>query len=421
MRRWDPLNELQLSVLSKIAEGIDLSDHEGAKYRRSAYALRDRGLVTAGRKQGKWQSRITDAGRFYLEHGHHPDRPSGGKASKGREHPAEAERKRARASRSVSSDDAAKLIADLNAGGGVLHLESPDMETRARYRRAIDRAKRHNLVPEGKSLKYTGRSAGDLVMCLVDPANGGETEWNKIRTTTGSTHTGTTAILEELRRDPSPLRVSEALRPRALTVIESLGKVLSRKGYRLILAKRRNGTTLFVTVDGHQYDLTVVEEREQVEKKPSDTRLRKRSHNRYLLPRPVYELRWTGRLQLMISPQEHADSTDWGDKGRRRLENQVRDLVPELEHRSKAVDEARLARERQLREWEEQERRRRLHEQAQWEKAMADATEHAIAARRSAVFREALESWNTVNEIRDFPLCQAQVGHQGITFTNWHK
>ncbi|MFV2195455.1 hypothetical protein [Nocardiopsis sp. LOL_012] len=314
MRRWDPLNELQLSVLSKIAEGVDLSDHEGVKYRRSAYALRDRGLVTAGRKQGKWQARVTDAGRFYLEHGHHPDRPSDGKGAKERERPAEAERKKARASRSASSDDAAKLIADLNAGGGVLHIENPDMETRARYRRAIDRAKRHNLVPEGKSLKYTGRSTGDLVVCLVDPANGGETEWNKIRTTTGSTYTGTTAILEELRRDPSPLEVSEALRPRALVVVESLGKVLSRKGYRLVLAKRRNGTTLFVTVKGHQYDLTVTEERERVEK-PSDTRIRKRSHNRYLLPRPVYELRWTGRLQLMVSPAGHADSTDWGDKG----------------------------------------------------------------------------------------------------------
>ncbi|WP_160049952.1 hypothetical protein [Nocardiopsis sp. FR4] len=404
MRRWDPLNELQLSVLSKIAEGVDLSSREGAKYRRSAYALRDRGLVTAGRKQGRWQAHVTDAGRFYLKHGHHPDRPSDEESPKKRERPAEVERKRARASRSTPSDDAAKLIADLNAAGGVLRFESPDGETRAHYRRVIDRAKRYSLVPEGTSLRYTGRSAGDLVVCLIDPANGGETEWNKIRTTTGSTHTGTAAALEELRRDPSSLKVSEALLPRALTVVESLGKAMSRKGYRLVLAKRRSGTTLFVTVNGHQYDLTVAEERERVGKH-SDTRLRPRSLNRYLVPRPAYELRWTGRLTLVISPEGYADSTDWSDKGRRRLENQVRDVVPELEHRSKAADEARLARERQLKEWEEQERRRRLREQAEWEEAMADATEHAIAARRSVVFREALEAWNTVNEIRGF--CRA--------------
>ncbi|MEU0489777.1 hypothetical protein ABZ249_11135 [Nocardiopsis sp. NPDC006139] len=404
MRRWDPLNELQLSVLSKIAEGVDLGGQEGARYRRSAYALRDRGLVTAGKKQGKWQARLTDAGRFYLEHGHHPDRPSPGSDAKERERPARTTPENALTSRPASSNDAAKLIADLNAGGGVLRVESPDLETRARYRRAIDRAKRYDLVPEGRSLRYIGRSTGDLVICLIDPANGGETEWNKIRITNGSTYTGMTAIIEELRRDPSPLGVSEALRPRALTVIESLGKALNRKGYRLILAKRRRGTTLFTMVGGHQYDLAVVEERERLEK-PSDTRLRNRSGNHYLLPRPVYELRWTGRLQLTISPQRHAETTDWSDQGRRRLENRVRDVVPELEHRSKAADEAKAAHERQLQEWREQEERRKAQERADWEEAMAGAVEQAVAARRSMLFREALESWHTVNEIRSF--CKA--------------
>ena len=37
------------------------------------YALRNRGLVTMVKQHGAWVAHVTDAGRFYLEHGKHPD------------------------------------------------------------------------------------------------------------------------------------------------------------------------------------------------------------------------------------------------------------------------------------------------------------------------------------------------------------
>ncbi len=41
----------------------------------TARALKSRGLITMPKRGGKWQAAITDDGGFYLEHGHHPDRP----------------------------------------------------------------------------------------------------------------------------------------------------------------------------------------------------------------------------------------------------------------------------------------------------------------------------------------------------------
>ncbi|MGI5180135.1 hypothetical protein ACQEVZ_27795 [Dactylosporangium sp. CA-152071] len=87
MQRWDPLNDRQLRLLQRIAAGDDLSGPDGVSDRRSGRALHDRGLLRVTRKGGTWQAHPTDAGRFYLEHGHHPDHPehhelSGGSAPK---------------------------------------------------------------------------------------------------------------------------------------------------------------------------------------------------------------------------------------------------------------------------------------------------------------------------------------------------
>ena len=51
--------------------------------RRSTYALRDRGLVTVSRRGGGWRAEVTEAGRFYLQHGHHPDHPAHGRTAAG--------------------------------------------------------------------------------------------------------------------------------------------------------------------------------------------------------------------------------------------------------------------------------------------------------------------------------------------------
>src|SRR6266508_2789908 len=80
MRKWQSLNPRQLEVLRRVSSGEDLSGDSAAKV--SAGALHDRGLVVVNRRGGGWRAAITDAGRFYLEHGRHPDRPDSANSAK---------------------------------------------------------------------------------------------------------------------------------------------------------------------------------------------------------------------------------------------------------------------------------------------------------------------------------------------------
>jgi hypothetical protein len=76
MHPWSRLNDRQLALLTRIGGGTDPVTSDSPELAVTARALRDRGLVTMPRKKGRWQAEITAAGRFYLERGHHPDRPA---------------------------------------------------------------------------------------------------------------------------------------------------------------------------------------------------------------------------------------------------------------------------------------------------------------------------------------------------------
>lgn len=54
--------------------GDDL-DVSGEGLATTLYALRDRRLIDARRRKGQWSISITEAGRYYLLHRHHPARP----------------------------------------------------------------------------------------------------------------------------------------------------------------------------------------------------------------------------------------------------------------------------------------------------------------------------------------------------------
>jgi hypothetical protein len=66
------LNDRQLRVLRWVADGYPADGMTDEFFKRSAASLQDRRLVVVSRRRGSWQAEVTDAGRFYLEHGHHP-------------------------------------------------------------------------------------------------------------------------------------------------------------------------------------------------------------------------------------------------------------------------------------------------------------------------------------------------------------
>ncbi len=75
VRLTDPLNDTQVAVLKWIADGCSEGVMHGFSYKTTAKALQDRRLVSVSRKRGAWQAQITEAGRFYLQHGRHPGPP----------------------------------------------------------------------------------------------------------------------------------------------------------------------------------------------------------------------------------------------------------------------------------------------------------------------------------------------------------
>lgn len=73
--RRGPLNAKQAHVLQWIADGCPAGAMEGFAYKHSARALQDRHLVSVTRKRGVWRAEITEAGRYYLDHGTYPHTP----------------------------------------------------------------------------------------------------------------------------------------------------------------------------------------------------------------------------------------------------------------------------------------------------------------------------------------------------------
>ena len=125
--------------------------------------------MTVSRRDG-WRTTITDAGRYYLEHGHHPDRlvrvghvgtsderrgeagdehaSSGSETANGRRPPPRATAAITAKRRKV----AAELVATLQRDGELVHADA-SREQRDDTRKVVDFAKRNGLVPAGQRIE----------------------------------------------------------------------------------------------------------------------------------------------------------------------------------------------------------------------------------------------------------------------------
>jgi hypothetical protein len=153
------LNDRQLYLLRRIADGVEPVTSREYHLAISVYALRDRGLVTTTRTGGgAWIASITDEGRYYLAHGHY--RADAAVTVTDRSKSIEPNRKPPR----ISGDN---LIQRLVAAGGSLHIPNPEPAVRAAWRRAIHAVANGGNLPAGMRLWHTGRDKGDLVVRLV--------------------------------------------------------------------------------------------------------------------------------------------------------------------------------------------------------------------------------------------------------------
>lgn len=401
VQRWAKLNDRQLTVLRQIGDGHEPVTAKTPELANTVYALRGRGLVTTPRKDGIWHAEITDAGRFYLQHGHHPDMPTPDDAGQ----VAVAHQRRSPEPRHAPGRSPIQLAKDLikrlQDNDGSLQIETPDDETRASYRRAIHAAKQHGLVPAGFHLRHTGRNAGDLIIQLVDDAHPDETDWNRVRLGARDKVTDAGALVEMLRENPEVLPVSEALMPRALELIRSLAEQARSRGHKLAMSKKRKSRGLHVQVRKRQYAIAIKEEYEQV---PREAPPEGRRRQRYAWERvPIkYESAPSGRLRVELSQSRDEQRDHWTDTARTQVESKVREIIKEIEHRADADDQAALEFKRQQEQWRVEEERREAAERASWEKAMAQARTRALADHRNKTFADALDAWAEADEIREF-------------------
>lgn len=397
VQRWSALNERQLGVLRRIGEGKDPVGSGNPELATTVYALRNRGLVVTPRRDGGWCAEITDAGRFYLEHGHHPDRPDPGTEA--------ARTPRPVGRPTTQAPSARELIEQVQKAGGTLRVENPDDETRAAYRRAIHAAKRNGLVPDTLQLRHTGRTSGDLIVQLSGDSPEEETEWNRIRLSTRDRVCGSSDLIAMLESDPALLQVSDEARPRALNLVRDLAGHAERRGHRLVLSKKRRPRGLFLQVgDDRRIGVTISEETEERPRELSAAERRKRGVYAWQRVTPEYETVFTGRLKIQLALSRHADKHEWSD-GKARVESKLGEIVKAVERCVERDERERLEQQRQYEEYRAQQAREEAEKKARWEAAMAKARELAVEEHRGTSLAAALDSWSRAHEIRIF--CEA--------------
>jgi hypothetical protein len=369
------MNERQLSLLRRIGEGSQPVTSKEPAMATTVYALRNRGLVTTPRVAGVWTAVITDAGRYYLEHGRHPKED----VSQKEESPASRGEVRASPSRLAILPD--ELIERLVASGGYLQVPDPDPETRAAWRRALHAAKQSSTLPEGRMIWHKGRDAGDLRIELRERPEP-QPAWERrervripVPERLGRSHP-VVAELKEAARPPKvagygwggyqverrlrPLDVPRGNLPRALRIMQALITEAERRGHHVHIVdqERRRWRDVCIVVKGHANALTVKERDD--------------------------------RLQVIL-PDAYVGRRHWTDGPRRSIEDKLGDALAEIESRAEEAEQHRLDQERR-----QQERQRR------WEEAMAAALERFVQDHRAQVLRKQVESWRLARDIRAF-------------------
>ncbi|WP_371603456.1 hypothetical protein OG345_21825 [Streptomyces sp. NBC_01220] len=391
MHRWSPLNERQFTLLGRLANGKESEAWDPGEF-RSAYALRDRGLVTIKRSGGEVDSQVTKAGTFYIQHGHHPDDP----AHAGEKKTAEGEA--AGGTRSASYADrpvalarrtkAKKLIERLVTDRRVTFTE-PDDATVTEWRRVIDYAKRHSLVPEGKRIERLRMWNRNLQISLVEGPHPnsrrqrpGEAPLVHVPTQLRSPH----LVVAALRDDEGRLVMPAPLRRRSLLLLQGLASEAVRRGHE-------------------------VEEREV----PSHRRSRAYSYNGRHYP-SSYSLR-EGELDLVVNgftytvtiQQESPQSTDaerskslvielgysrskrqsrWADRKRWVLEDILGAVLWEIENR--AVEDAQRKAD---------EERAKAEREVRWKAAVKTAKELAAQEQYAEVLRAQARQWQEATDL----------------------
>lgn len=363
VRRYPPLSERQAEVLGWVSDGCPNGVWDDFTYKRTTYALADRGLVTVDRRRHSWSAALTERGRYYLAHSTYPPDPAQAAAPADPQAPtktarSKSDRRPAQAREpigafSVSPDD---LVAALQAKDGVLTVADPTVGVRAAYRSAISRAVTGGLVPDGYVLRHKGRDHGDLVIRLLphDQAEPIREHLDPIAVPE-SLHGAHSAVRELRDHHPELLDIGQESRRRALLILQAIAVECDRRGYQFRL--RSDGQPTFqITADLATGDVvfafTLLEEYERREI-PDPDELADARYGWQRVRSTVQPVR-SGRLVIRLGGRSSAIS--WADRKRWTLADKLPQLFQHVEQSVTQVAEQRasaeVARDTRRQAWE---------------------------------------------------------------------
>ncbi|WP_406505385.1 hypothetical protein [Streptomyces sp. NBC_00212] len=426
MHRWSPLNERQLALLGRLNAGESLAA-QPVSDRRSAYALRDRGLLTVRRSGGALSAEVTEAGRFYLQHGHHPDHPdhtsqnsrttvaasppgsrpatpvskpirptaaaNHGTATASKKAPkvpmAYSERPIPVARRAKALDLIERLVERREV---IIH--EPDEAQVTEWRRVIDFAKRHSLVPPGNRIEKFRmfNRTRDLQISLLDGAHpnaGRQTPEDGPRVPVPVQLRSPHPVVSSLRDDEGRLVMPAELRRRALRLFQALVAEAVRRGHKVADhpvadRHRRHGYSYNGRVTAPSYSRRNGELNLVVGKFTCTVTIQQES------PQSSDPLR-AEKLMLEFSPSRSARRRQWADRKRWVLEDVLGAVLDEVEFC--AAEDAKR---------EEEEKRAKAERETRWHEAMAAARQRAVQAELARVLGEQAGQWREVALLREY-------------------
>jgi hypothetical protein len=353
-RSFGPLNERQVAVLRWIADGCPNGVMEGDSYKVSAVALQSRGLAQVSKRGGIWQAKATDGGLYYLQHSAYPDTDTPALASAVLSK--RATPRPARGTAEISPDD---LLSRIAQGNGTLRVTDPDTPTRARWRRAVHRAKQAGRVPEGFHVRLQGRDQGDLVIELVAGEHPEADRWNgeprglRLRDVLDPSD----PLVVAIGAHPGLAKLSEGCRSRAVRILVSLADAAQADGYPVRIDPD-GPLGLTVRFDDHDLQFSLAEEPETKARLPAVEELEAEKLYDWQRVRPRVTNGPSGKLVLEL-PRDWSRSgktTRWADRTRWTLEDKLAEALTEIEARGRALidktNQEQLAKEQRQRDWE---------------------------------------------------------------------
>jgi hypothetical protein len=384
------VNEKQLAVLRWIGEGcpVGVWDAGSDVHKVSAAALRSRRLVTIEKIDGTWHARLTAAGEFFLANneypsGHWVERP---KVQRQSSHVAQPKIVRERVVKALAPME--QLVADVIEAGGQLTVESHGDRDVANL---VSSAMRFGAVPAGKLLKVdSGESWREKIVSLVDLPSWVRSDSLPVPVSDrlSSPH----RVITGISSDPSQLQMKEALRKRALRILDALAREAERRGHAVHLPKDMSdnrylrGVIIFTIID-QRMGVTINEPTDRTNhEKTAKEKQQEEKYNYSWAPK--YDYSPSGRLRLLIEDGLPIMQNVFVDGKRTRVEDRLDRVMLEMELRAFVALEKKAERERA-----------ETLRQERWEKALADARVLAVEDHRAQVLWQQITDWQRAQQI----------------------